>query len=544
MKSGSSFKSTAVWMPFALAVAVAGGILIGKFFFGTSGDGNARGKLDEIISLINKNYVDDIDTDSLLEASLPSLLTGLDPHSVYIPAADLKEVNEELEGSFSGVGISFNLIGDTINVVEIISGGPAEKVGILAGDRIVTIDDSIVAGKGWSDVKVRSTLRGPKDTKVKLGISRSSSPELLEFVVTRGDIPLTSIDASYPIAPGIGYVKVNKFGASTYSEFLTALLELLSDEASGKLIIDLRGNGGGYMEVAELMVNEFLDQGMPIVSMKGKNTPDRGPTRADGRGSFKNAEVVVLLDEFSASSSEIFAGAIQDNDRGLIIGRRSFGKGLVQNQLPLSDGSALRLTIARYYTPSGRCIQKTYAPGVDYDRDLLNRFERGEQYSRDSIKLNTQMVFETLSGRKVYGGGGIMPDIFVASDTADISSDYLRAINAGLLQKFAFRYVDAHRAELEKAKDVDQLLEILPSEWALAAEFQSFARANGVVINKAYNVSKYRQRLVNSLRAMIARDIFGVEGYYVVDNRTDPTIQAAINALEEGKAATPVTLGH
>lgn len=543
MKSGSSFKSAAVWMPFALALALAGGILIGKFFFGTSGDGNARGKLDEIISLINKNYVDDVDTDSLLEATLPSLLTGLDPHSVYIPAEDLKEVNEELEGSFSGVGISFNLIGDTINVVEIISGGPAEKVGMLPGDRIVTIDDSIVAGKGWSDVKVRSTLRGPKDTKVKLGISRSSSPELLEYVVTRGDIPLTSIDASYPIAPGIGYVKVNKFGASTYSEFLTSLMELLSDEASDKLIIDLRSNGGGYMEVAEMMVNEFLEQGMPIVSMKGKNTPDRGPTRADGRGSFKGTDVVVLLDEFSASSSEIFAGAIQDNDRGLIIGRRSFGKGLVQNQLPLSDGSALRLTIARYYTPSGRCIQKTYAPGVDYDRDLLNRFERGEQYSRDSIKLNTQMVFETLSGRKVYGGGGIMPDIFVASDTADISSDYLRAVNAGLLQKFAFRYVNAHRAELEKAKDVTELLEILPSEWTLAAEFQTFARANGVMINKAYNVSKYRQRLVNSLRALIARDIFGVEGYYIVDNMTDPTIQAAINALEEGKAASPVTLG-
>ena len=528
-------------MPLALAVALVAGIFTGKYFFGAGGEGKSRGKLDEIISLIDKNYVDDINTDSLLEASLPKLMAGLDPHSVYIPAADLQEVNEELEGSFSGVGISFNLIGDTINVVEIISGGPAEKVGMLPGDRIVTIDDSIVAGKGWSDVKVRSTLRGPKDTKVNLGIRRSSSPDLLNFTVTRGDIPVTSIDAAYPIAPGIGYIKVNKFGASTYSEFLTSLMELIEDDASDAFIIDLRSNGGGYMEVAEMMVNEFLGQGMPIVSMKGKNTPDRGPTRADGRGTFKEADVVVLLDEFSASSSEIFAGAIQDNDRGLIVGRRSFGKGLVQNQLPLKDGSALRLTIARYYTPSGRCIQKTYAPGVDYDRDLLTRFERGEQYSRDSIKLNTENIFHTLSGRTVYGGGGIMPDIFVASDTADISSDYLRALNAGLLQKFAFKYVDAHRAELEKAEDVSQLLDMLPSEWTLAAEFQTFARANGVAITKAYNVNKYRQRLVNSLKALIARDVFGVEGYYVVDNLTDPTVQAAIRAISDGKASAPVT---
>ncbi|MDE6557286.1 MAG: peptidase S41, partial [Duncaniella sp.] len=418
-----------------------------------------------------------------------------------------------------------------------------EKVGMLAGDRIVTIDDSIVAGKGWSDVKVRSTLRGPKDTKVKLGISRSSSPDLLEFIVTRGDIPVTSIDAAYEIAPGIGYIKVNKFGASTYSEFLTSLMELISAGDAEKLIIDLRSNTGGYMEVAEMMVNEFLEQGMPIVSMKGKNAPDRGPTVADGRGSFKDTDVVVLLDEFSASSSEIFAGAIQDNDRGLIIGRRSFGKGLVQNQLPLSDGSALRLTIARYYTPSGRCIQKTYAPGIDYDRDLFERFERGEQFSRDSIHLNTDNVFATRSGRTVYGGGGIMPDIFVASDTADISSDYLRALNAGLLQKFAFRYVNAHRAELEKASDVSQLMEILPNEWTLAAEFQTFARAHGISINKAYNVNKYRRRLVNNLRALIARDLFGVEGYYEVDNLNDPTVKAAIEALESGQAEAPVKIG-
>ena len=363
-----------------------------------------RSKLDTIPEIIDRSYVDDVDPDSLLEASFAGLLSHLDPHSVYIPAADLQNVNEELSGSFSGIGISFNLLNDSINVLEVISGGPSEKAGLLAGDKIVSINDTIVAGQKWSDVKVRSSLRGPKGSVVKLGIKRHTSKKILPFEVVRGDIPVTSIDAAYMIAPKTGYVKINKFGSNTYSEFLTSVVNLMADGAE-KFVIDLRGNGGGFMEPAVLMANEFLPAGSPIVSMRGKTAPDDRPTFSDGSGSLLNTELVVLIDEVSASASEIFAGAIRDNDRGLVIGRRSFGKGPVQNQIELPDSSALRLTIARYYTPSGRCIRKAYAPGTDYDRDIINRYEHGEFYSADSIKLDKSLAFETMHGRTVYGGG-------------------------------------------------------------------------------------------------------------------------------------------
>ena len=532
-------KKPDVWMPLALALALVGGMWIGKTFFNNYHGWDSRAKLDTILELIDENYVDDIDTDSILEASLSGIMSHLDPHSVYIPASDLQSVNEELEGSFSGIGISFNMLGDTINVLEVISGGPSEKAGILPGDRIVTINDSLVAGQKWSNSKVMSNLRGPKGSIVHLGIKRPTAKKLLPYDVKRDDIPVTSIDASYFIDNGIGYIKINKFGATTYSEFITSMVTLMADGAD-KFIIDLRGNGGGFMDHAVLMANEFLPSGSPIVAIKGKNRSRDNATMSDGSGSFKDKEIVVLIDEISASASEIFAGAMQDNDRGLIVGRRSFGKGLVQNQLELPDSSALRLTIARYYTPSGRCIQKTYAPGVDYERELLNRFEHGELYSADSIKQDKSLEFTTLHGRKVYGGGGITPDIFVPNDSSGITSYYINVINAGLIQKFTFDYTDTNRAALSKSKNGHELLALLPDDDTLLQNFVNYAQRNGVV-PRWYYINLSRDLLVNSLKAMIARNIHGVQGYYEVFNDTDTTVISALEALKSGRSAFPIT---
>ena len=532
-------KKPDVWMPLALALALVGGMWIGKTFFNNYHGWDSRAKLDTILELIDENYVDDIDTDSILEASLSGIMSHLDPHSVYIPASDLQSVNEELEGSFSGIGISFNMLGDTINVLEVISGGPSEKAGILPGDRIVTINDSLVAGQKWSNSKVMSNLRGPKGSIVHLGIKRPTAKKLLPYDVKRDDIPVTSIDASYFKDNGIGYIMINKFGATTYSEFLTSMVTLMADGAD-KFIIDLRGNGGGFMDHAVLMANEFLPSGSPIVAIKGKNRSRDNATMSDGSGSFKDKEIVVLIDEISASASEIFAGAMQDNDRGLIVGRRSFGKGLVQNQLELPDSSALRLTIARYYTPSGRCIQKTYAPGVDYERELLNRFEHGELYSADSIKQDKSLEFTTLHGRKVYGGGGITPDIFVPNDSSGITSYYINVINAGLIQKFTFDYTDTNRAALSKSKNGHELLALLPDDDTLLQNFVNYAQRNGVV-PRWYYINLSRDLLVNSLKAMIARNIHGVQGYYEVFNDTDTTVISALEALKSGRSAFPIT---
>lgn len=532
-------KNPAVWMPLAIAVALVGGMWIGKSFFSGHGSWDSRAKLDMILDLIEGSYVDKVDTDSLLEQSFADILAQLDPHSVYIPAEDLQSVNEELEGSFSGIGISFNMLGDTINVLEVISGGPSEKVGLLPGDRIITIDDSVAVGRNWSNSKVMSTLRGPKDSVVRLGIKRATAKELLTYEVTRGDIPVTSVDAAYIISPEVGYLKINKFGAQTFSEFLNSMITLVGQGAQ-KFIIDLRGNGGGFMDHAVLMANEFLPSGSPIVAIKGKNRSRDNATMSDGSGSFKDKEIVVLIDEISASASEIFAGAMQDNDRGLIVGRRSFGKGLVQNQLELPDSSALRLTIARYYTPSGRCIQKTYAPGVDYERELLNRFEHGELYSADSIKQDKSLEFTTLHGRKVYGGGGITPDIFVPNDSSGITSYYINVINAGLIQKFTFDYTDTNRATLSKSKNGHELLALLPDDDTLLQNFVNYAQRNGVA-PRWYYINLSRDLLVNSLKAMIARNIHGVQGYYEVFNDTDTTVISALEALKSGRSAFPIT---
>lgn len=538
-----NFRKTSTWLPLIIAASAGAGIFLGQRFFGSSQSAESplQEKIASMMEVIDEMYVDEINTDSLLEASLPDIIAKLDPHSIYIPAEDLQNVNEELDGSFSGIGIQFTMFTDTITVNEVVSGGPAERVGLLPGDRIVTIDDSTAVGIEQNDVLKR--LRGPKGTTVNLGIRRSSAPDkILPYTLTRDDIPVTSVDAAYLIAPSTGFVRINKFGRTTYDEFLTAL-QLLSGKGAKRFIIDLRGNTGGYMEIANMMANEFLPAGAVIVSMHGRAADSDDVTYADGHGSFQGAELAVLLDEYSASSSEIFAGAIQDNDRGLVIGRRSFGKGLVQRQFPLFDSSALRITTARYYTPSGRCIQKRYTMGdaASYEMDLYERANHGETVSADSIKLDKSTTYYTASGREVYGGGGIMPDIFVPVDTTGYSRYYYNVFNAGLLQKFAFAFTDRMRDRFKQAHDTKELLSMLPADDALLKQFVDYAQREARIPAQWYYINISRNLIVKQLKALIARDIIGTNGFYEAVNTTDPSVQRAVRELDAGNARVPIT---
>jgi len=540
MTNKSNQRPSFLWMPLAIAVSVVIGIMVGHHFGGRSHVAENDRKLNTLLNLIADDYVDTVNLDQLIEMSIPQILANLDPHTTYFSAEDLRAANEELNGSFSGIGISFMLMNDTINVIEVIPGGPSEKVGILAGDRIVEIDDSAFVGPQITSGDVMKNLRGDKGTKVKLGIKRNTSKQVLHFTVTRGDIPVKSVDASYMIEKNTGYVKVNQFGRTTYDEFLTALT-LLKEDGAKRYVVDLRGNGGGYMEMAVLMANEFLPENQLIVYTKGRYKRDDSQVWSDGNGQYQDAEVVVLIDEFSASASEIFAGALQDNDRGLIVGSRSFGKGLVQQQFTLPDSSAVRLTIARYYTPAGRCIQKDYKGGMmAYEKELYDRYLYGEIYSQDSMKIDKSQIFTTLiSNRTVYGGGGIVPDIFVPRDTSGMTSYYIDIMNAGLLQKFAFRYVDINRKALKQMKDYKQFLRMAPNDDQLLNNFVDYATQNGVT-PRWYYINQSRDLILSNLKALVARDVFGNEAFYPIYNRTDKTIQAALKALNKHKATFPI----
>lgn len=487
----------------------------------------ASAKLVYLFDLLRDRYVDTLNLQKLVEDAIPSIVEELDPHSVYIPASDLEEVTEQLEGSFSGVGIQFNIQNDTVMVIQVISGGPSERVGIMPGDRIVTVDDSLFVGKDINNDRVLKTLRGPKGTQVALGIRRNTSADLLSFEVTRGDIPVNSVVAQY-MEGEIGYIKIDNFGRNTYDEFFTALIALRARGAKGYLL-DFRGNGGGYMEVCCAMVNEFLEAGDLIVYTEGK-TQQRVDHRADGHGNFKNVPVVVLIDEWSASASEIFAGAMQDNDRAQIVGRRSFGKGLVQQQFDLYDGSALRLTIARYHTPSGRCIQKPYemGEGQDYAMDLINRFERGEFYSQDSIHLADSLKYETKGGRTVYAGGGIMPDHFVPSDTSYVSSYYNKSIN--LLYSFAFKYSDQHREEVTKFTKFTELDNYLRKQNLL----QDFIRFATPTLGKptARDLQKSSEDMERLLIAYIMRQCKDENYFYQEFNSSDKTYRQGLELMK------------
>jgi carboxyl-terminal processing protease len=491
-------------------------------------------KVDRLLQLMENAYVDSINVDSITDEVMTELVQKLDPHSAYIPKEDLEMVNSELAGSFSGIGVQFTIQQDTVRIVAVIAGGPSEGVGVLAGDKIITVDDSTFTGKKMNNEKVMKALRGEKGTQVKLGVLRAGEPNTLYYTITRGDIPVNSVDAKFIIESNghkIGFVRANKFGETTYKEFISALAELFAKGAD-RYIVDLRENSGGYMEQAIRMANEFLQRGELIVYAEGRAYP-RYEATANGGGRFKTAPLVVLIDDFSASASEIFAGAMQDNDRATIIGRRSFGKGLVQQQMPFDDGSAIRLTVARYYTPSGRCIQKPYTLGdqSDYAQDLMDRFEHGEFYSADSIHFNDTTTYRTKNGRIVHGGGGIMPDIFVGRDTTLNTPWYNRCVNLAYTYQFAYQYTDKHRKELAQYKDWQSLEKHLLKQNILR-EFVAFAKDKGVEPNEA-QIQKSRPLMTRLLNAYIVRNMLGDEGFFPLFERDDEITKAAVEQLTQ-----------
>lgn len=528
-----------VLIPLVLALGIIGGIFIGKHT-SLQKVSPEEEKIRMIMDLIEQQYVDKINTDSLLDKAIPDILASLDPHSVYIPASELEATNDDLESSFGGVGVMFQILNDTVNVIEVVAGGPAESVGLLPGDMILEADGKKLSGANATTDQVFSTLRGKEGTKVKVNIKRKSSAKPVTYEITRGQIPSNSVDAAYMIADGTGYIRVSKFARNTYNEFFTALGDLKAKGAE-KFIVDLRGNSGGFMDQAIFMANEFLPSGKMIVYTKGRTPENETVAVSDGSGHFQDSEIVVLVNEYSASASEIFAGTIQDNDRGLVIGRRTFGKGLVQNQIALPDSSAIRLTVARYYTPSGRSIQKEYKRGKDgkYELDILDRYNHGEFYSQDSIKLDKSKAFVTAGGRTVFGGGGIMPDVFVAEDTTGYTSYYIEATNLGLIQKFARDMADSYRPMMRGSKDKETMSRIMARDNSLLTAFVEYAASRGLPA-RWYYINKSRDLLINQIKACIARDLVGYDTFIEILNEKDPTVKRALKDLEEGKS--PVRL--
>lgn len=535
-----STKNSSRFTPIIIAISVVAGILIGTFY-ARHFTGNRLGiingssnKLNALLHIVDDQYVDTVNMTDLVEKAMPQILAELDPHSTYIPAQNLEEVNSELEGKFSGIGIQFTIQNDTIHVNAVIPGGPSEKVGLMAGDRIVTVDDSLFVGKIVTNERAMRTLKGPKGSQVKLGVKRMGEKDLLSFNITRGDIPQHTVEASYMLNDDIGYIKVSKFGRTSHVELLSSLAELNNQKCKG-LIIDLRDNTGGYMEAAIRMVNEFLPEGKLIVYTQGRKYP-RAEEFANGTGSCQKMPLVVLINEGSASASEIFTGAIQDNDRGTIVGRRSFGKGLVQQPIDFTDGSAIRLTIARYYTPSGRSIQRPYQSGKDrnYELDIYNRYEHGEFFSRDSIKQNENELYHTSLGRSVYGGGGIMPDIFVPQDTIGYTSYIATVAGRGLTVQFTFQYTDNNRKKLSEFETEEELLNYLRRQ-GLVEQFVRFAESKGVkrrniLIQKSYKL------LEKNIYGSIIYNMLGLEAHIKYFNKTDATVLKGMEILENGEA--------
>ena len=527
-----------LFMPLIFALLLITGIFIGRYLFTAQGlsGGNSlmiypqTDKVETILNLIKKEYVDTIDIKKLEEKVIPHIIENLDPHSMYIPAKNMAEVNEELEGNFGGIGVQFSIQNDTVMVVAVISGGPSEKLGILPGDRIIKVNDTIIAGVNINNNGVMHKLRGEMGTKVKVGILRRNVIDLINFNITRGEIPLTSVDVAYKINNKTGYVKIDRFAQNTYQEFITALAQL-KEENCKNIIVDLRNNSGGLLDVAFSITNEFLERDELIFYTQGKSQPRR-EVKANGIGACQDTKVIVLVNEFSASASEIFAGALQDNDRGLIIGRRSFGKGLVQSQIPLPDGSALRLTIARYYTPSGRSIQKPYTIGntEDYYKDIMQRYVHGEFFEKDSIVQNDTLKYHTKSGRIVYGGGGIMPDIFVPRDTTLYTNLYYNLRASGFVYQFALKYADENRNTLKEYKDADSLLKYLNSQ-PVFKEFIAFAKSKKVKMDQKQ--LKLSESLIDiEVKAYIARNTIDNKGFYPIIHKIDNVLQRAVEEMD------------
>ena len=527
------------YMPLLMAVCVAFGIVIGTFYANHfSGNrlniiNSGSNRLNNLLHIIDDQYVDNVNIDSLVDKAIPQILSDLDPHSVYISGKDVQAANDELKGSFSGVGIEFNIRQDTLHVQNVVKNAPAERAGLLAGDKVVSIDGKPFVGKIVTNEEAMRRLKGPKDTKVRIGVKRFGQKNPLEFTVTRGDIPQKSVTATYMLDDNTGYIRIKNFGETTYPELLIALAKL-SQEGFKSLVIDLRDNTGGYLQSAVQMANEFLPKNKLIVYTQGRKS-QRQDYVSDGHGSYKRIPLVVLINEGSASSSEIFAGAMQDNDRATVIGRRSFGKGLVQQQLGFTDGSLIRLTIARYYTPSGRCIQKPYTAGdgSNYEQDIYSRYQHGEFFSQDSIK-HTGPAYHTSIGRLVYGGGGITPDIFVAEDTLGVTSYFKQAAMSGLILQFAYNYTDNNRQKLAMFKTLKELSAYLDKQ-NLVEQFAAYADKHGLqrrnlMIRKSH---KMLSRFINS------RIIYGMlddEVWTQYLNEDDPVIAATLKVFKDNAA--------
>ncbi len=530
----SSRKRKGTWLPVWIGIGIAIGIFIGSKYgqFGTSGRMESSGKIDAVLNYIRESYVDTVNTRQLVEDALPNIIHELDPHSEYISAIQMKRVNEDLEGHFSGIGVSFYVLRDTIVVTSIVPGGPSEAAGIFPWDRIVMVDDSLVAGRDIQNEEVLKTLRGELGSEVTLGIRRNDSDDLINITVTRGDIPMNSINAAYMLTDKIGFIKLGRnFGFNTFSEFISAISKLKSMGATG-FVIDLRGNAGGSLDVVVAMLNEFLDKGDLIVYTEGRNFP-RSDNYANGSGTCKEDDVVVLIDELSASASEIFAGAIQDHDRGLVIGRRSFGKGLVQSQRNFPDGSAVRLTVARYYTASGRFIQRGYEKGKhdEYEMDAINRYLRGDYVNVDTT--NNLTPFTTLGGRTVYGGDGIMPDLFIARDTIGINSYYNSVVNRRLDEEYAMLYSDLNSKKLNSFETWQELHKYLLQQ-PLLLNLVSYADHHGIR-RRPYYIQESSVLLDNVMHAYIVRNFFGEEAFWEAYYKEDPLIKKGVELIETGK---------
>ena len=533
----------AIIIPICALLIFALGILIGRNRAIDTAGIEADDKLSRALQLIKEQYVDTVNEDRLMDMALTSLFKSLDPHSEYIPASDLQSVNEDLEGSFSGVGISFQIVADTVTVIDAIVGGPAEKLGIMAGDRIISADGGPLAGPAVTNEDVFRLLRGKKGTVVDLEIKRQNSPNSTHFSVTRADIPVNTVDAAYLLDDRMtGYIKLSKFTPSSYTEFMDAMLRLQAEGAKS-LILDLRDNPGGYMDQAILIANQFLPANRKIVFTKARTADNRMSAISDGTGILTRMPVAVLINEYSASASEIIAGAIQDNDRGPVVGRRSYGKGLVQTQATLPDNSAIRLTVARYYTPSGRSIQKEYKIGdvISYEMDIMNRYKRGEFFYMDSIQLDRTRPFRTKGGRTVYGGGGSMPHYCVPEDTTYITSYYIGVNNAGLIQQYSFMLADRYRSLARGMKSASQVVRLLPSDDLLLEGFADYAESKGMPA-QWYYIDISAPVMLGQIKAFVVRDLLGYDQFYKVFNLTDRTIEVALDVLKKGKLpATPIS---
>lgn len=526
-----------IYLPIVFALVLILGIFIGSTFslrkgtgtISVDGDG-AYSKIDQILKYVEEQYVDTIKTKDLVDKTIVSLLANLDPHSSYITAEELIASNEPLLGNFEGIGVEFNIVDDTIRVIAAIPGGPSESVGVQAGDKIIKVDGKVVAGVKITNKQVMENLKGKGGTKVKVSMMRRGKRGLLDFTITRGTIPIYSIDVSYMVNPKTGYIKISRFGATTYDEYMQAF-EKLRAQGMQQLIIDLRGNGGGFLNSAVDIADELLSDGKEIVYTIGKARP-RKDYKATRRGEFENGKLMVLIDDGSASASEILAGALQDNDRATIIGRRSFGKGLVQEQSEFSDSSAIRLTIARYYTPTGRSIQKSYADGVEaYYEEENNRYANGELENADSIKITDSIKFTTPAGKIVYGGGGIIPDVFVGLDTAGRSLYLTEVFFTGTANDFAFEYADRERTKLKAYKTVENFNKTFVITPAILEEFITYAEKNKIKRNNK-EIAISQNILKNQLKALIARNIFNGEGYYQVIQTQDNVLKKAIELMK------------